>query len=176
MLNKTRILSLCVCVSGLSACTSYTSNNYTDNQAYPYEGMQQLYPEGYEGTGYTELPQGKKLVVVPETYHVGVNHSPTPHKDLDREWVSSQNAQGYTIELADGEKASQVANTLYKAPKTARMGEVKYQRDGKTYYKGLYGTYPSYEAAQQALNSLPPDIKENAGIKTWGNVQSGVGK
>ena len=88
--------------------------------------------------------------------------------------MNSQNSQAFTIELADEEKASQVANTLYKAPKNERMGEVKYQRDGKTYYKGLYGSFPSYEAAQQALSALPSDVKQNAGIKKWASVQNGV--
>ena len=174
MLNKTRILSICVCVSSLSACTTYGPDNSTSAQPYAYEAPQQLYPEGYESTGYNEQPQGKQPVVVPESYHVGVNHSPTPHTDRDKEWVNSQNSQAFTIELADEEKASQVANTLYKAPKNERMGEVKYQRDGKTYYKGLYGSFPSYEAAQQALSALPSDVKQNAGIKKWASVQNGV--
>ena len=87
-----------------------------------------------------------------------------------------QNAQGYTIELADGDKAAQVAGALYKAPKNQRTAEVKYQQGGKTYYKGLYGSYPSYDAAQQALSTLPADVKQKAGIKSWGSVQHGVGE
>ena len=83
-------------------------------------------------------------------------------------------AQNYTIELADGDKASEVANTLYKAPKNDRMAEIKYQKDGKTYYKGVYGSYPSLEAAQQALTTLPDEIKQKAGVQTWGSVQQNV--
>ena len=178
MLNNTRIISICLCISGLSACTTDDTSTYTTAQPYQpytYSGTQ-LYPESYENTGYTEPPQTSSTVEVPETYHVSASHSPTPHTDVDREWINSQNAQGYTIELADGDKASQVAGALYKAPKNERTAEVKYQHDGKTYYKGLYGTYPSREAAQQALDALPADAKPNAGIKTWGNVQSGVNK
>lgn len=176
MLNKTRIAGyLCFCIAGLSACTNMmnpTSNPkaYTNYQYTP-ESTTQSYIDSYNSpySDYQEKP-----VVVPESYHVGVNHSPTPHTDVDREWVNSQNAQNYTIELAEGEKASDVANALYKAPKSERMAEVHYQRDGKSYYKGVYGTYPNQEAAQKALNSLPEDMKAKAGVKTWGSVQSGL--
>ena len=174
MLKNTQILSIFLCVSGLSACT--TDNPppvYRDYQTYTYT-MPPLYPEGYEGSVYSELPQEKAPVEVPDTYHVGTFHSPTAHKDMDREWVNNQSAKNYTIELGNGEKAAQVANTLYKAPKNERTAEVKYQHEGKTYYKGLYGTYPSYEDAQKALNTLPADVKQKAGIKSWGSVQNGV--
>ena len=172
MLNKNRIVSLFICVSSLSACTSTIPNRYTTNQPYVYDGAQ-LYPEGYESIDYSSTID-KSQIVVPDSYHVSTLHAPTPHKDIDRAWVDSQNAQGYTIELADGEKASQVANTLYKAPKNERMAEVKYLRNGKPYYKGLYGSYPTHEAAENALSTLPADVKQSAGIKTWANVQDGV--
>ena len=174
MLNHSRILSIFLCVSGLSACT--TDNpplDYRNVQTYTYTASP-LYPEGYEGTVYTELPAEKSPVEVPDTYHVGAFHSPTAHKDMDRDWVNNQNAQGYTIELGEDEKAAQVANTLYKAPKNERTAEIKYQHNGKTYYKGLYGTYPSYEEAQKALNTLPADVKQKAGVKNWGSVQKGL--
>ncbi len=175
MLTKIRILSICVCVSGLSACTtSYGPKSYVNYQ-YSAESTTQFYADGYttEGGYYADNYQAK-TVVVPESYHVGVAHAPTPHTDRDKEWINSQNAQSYTIELADGEKASDVANTLYKAPKSERKAEVKYQRNGKEYYKGVYGTYPSYEAAQEALKTLPDEVKQNAGVKTWGSIQSSV--
>ena len=54
------------------------------------------------------------------------------------------------------------------------MAEIKYQNQGKAYYKGVYGSYPSFDAAQQALNNLPDDVKKGAGVKTWGSVQSSV--
>ena len=179
MLNKTRVLGICLMTSGLTACmtdnpTTYTT--YTTYQPYAYNNTQ-FSSEGYENTLYaTDAPPSQQEVVTPDTHYASDFHSPTPHKDMDKEWVNHQNSQGYTIELADGEKASQVAGALYKAPKNDRTAEINYQRDGKTYYKGLYGTYPNYEAAQKAFNALPADVKQNAGIKTWANVQHGVGE
>lgn len=175
MLIKTRALGLCLCMAGITACSTDLPMVSTYSQPYPDSNVQ-FYPGGYGNTNYvySDLPQEKPQVEVPDSYHVGSYHSPTPHTDMDKAWVNKQNAQSYTIELGDGDKPSQVANTLYKAPKDARTAEIKYQREGKTYYKGVYGTYPSYEEAQQALNKLPAEVKQNAGIKTWSSVQNGL--
>ncbi|WP_133128017.1 SPOR domain-containing protein [Legionella nagasakiensis] len=175
MLNNIRIIAVLICTGSLAACVAYNPNSYMSYPSYAYDGK---YPENYESTYYygqeNYRPEASKQVVVPESYHVGPYHSPASHKDRDRRWVVSQNPQGYTIELAHGEKASQVAGKLYKAPKNDRMAEIKYQQDGKTYYQGLYGSYSSYEAAQQALGALPDDLKQGASIKSWGNVQNKV--
>lgn len=176
---KYKIIGVSFCAFGLSACMIDGSSDYATND-YQRNSSQntQMYPEGYENTSVYNTPnprdETQHQVVVPESYHVGAYHSPTSPKDMDKSWVTSQNPQGYTIELATGEKASQVAGVLYKAPKNERMAEVQYQRGGKSYYEGLYGSYPTQEAAQQALNTLPDDVKQGAGIKTWSSVQSNV--
>jgi septal ring-binding cell division protein DamX len=120
------------------------------------------------------MDQSSQGVVVPDSYHVGEYHSPVSFKDRDKGWVSSQNPQGYTIELADDQKASKVAQKLYKAPKNDRMAQVRYQKNGKPYYKGVYGTYNSPEAAQKALDQLPAELKQGAGVKSWGSVQENL--
>lgn len=177
MITKTKIISLTVCLASLSACGTFNSSAYDSTYSnYSNQAGTQLYPEGYEngGAAYTSTLPEKKEVVVPESYHVGPYQAPTSFKDRDTSWVSSQDPQGYTIELANGDKPADVAGILQKAPKNERMAEVKYQNQGKAYYKGIYGSYPSFDAAQQALNSLPEDVKKGADVKTWGSVQSSV--
>jgi septal ring-binding cell division protein DamX len=177
MKNKTRITSICLCVIGLSACTASKVTTDTAYQPYTYHyDSPNYYPETYEASTMYYAPMEKKAVEVPDSYHVGSSYAPTPHRNVDKQWVNSQSAQSYTIEVADGEKPSQVANTLHKAPKDQRTAEVRYQREGKAYYKGLYGTYPTYEAAQQALSKLPADVKDKAGIKTWGTLQQDLNR
>jgi hypothetical protein len=177
MNNNIKFLVIGICTINLSSCmmsdesfnTTYTSYTYDSNHMYP-----QYYSSGYYGGNYGYKNQSSQPVSVPDSYHVGAYHSPVSFKDRDKTWVSSQNPQGYTIEVADDEKASKVAGKLYKAPKSDRRAQVKYQRDGKEYYKGLYGTYDSPEAAQKALDALPPEIKQGAGVKNWGSVQGNM--
>lgn len=176
MLNKFKTLSLAVCVSGLSACaTNSPEPPIPPSGAYNYYDENKLYPESYEGDSFAPSTYEKKEVVVPENYFVGPSHAPASHKDLDREWISHQSAQNYTIRLATGEKPADVAKTLYQAPKNDRTAQIKIQQNGKEYYTGVYGSFPSQEAAQQALSTLPQDIKQNAKIQSWGSVQNGAG-
>lgn len=174
MLTQTRIVCLSLCIVNLPACMTAEHHDYSNSQSYDYRASP-LYPEGYDNTVVYSSPyESPKEIMVPESYHVGATQSPITSKDMDKSWVSSQSPMGYTIELADGEKAAHVAGVLEKAPKSEHMAEVKYQRDGKAYYKGLYGTYPNYEAANKALSTLPDDLKQRAGIKTWGSVQQNI--
>jgi|TARA_R110002126_G_scaffold239409_1_gene382643 hypothetical protein len=194
MIIKTKHIGLLLCTATLSACGVMNSSSQADYYA-PYSfGQTQstttapLYPDGYDTSGgaYRDgavqdngngayVPGSRKTVTVPEGYHVGSEHSPASFNDREKSWVDRQSPQNYTIQLDDNEKASQVASTLQKAPKDARKAEIKYNRGGKKHYKGVYGTYSSYGAAQQALNALPEDLRKNAGVKTWGSVQNSSG-
>jgi SPOR domain len=120
--------------------------------------------------------RGENCVKVPNTYHIGPMHSPISSQDRDRGWVKSQNPQGYTIEMGDDEKASEVAHKLHSAPKSERMAEIKYQRNGKPTYKGVYGSYESREAAQKAFDNLPEHLRTGSSVKDWGSVQGGIGE
>lgn len=177
MLTKTKVMCISLCVVNLSACMTGGQHDYSNAQSYDYQ-TSPLYPEGYDNTviysndSYNTTTQ--QTPVVPESYHVGSTRSPIASKDLDKTWVTSQNPASYTIQIAEGDKAARVAGTLQKAPKNERMAEVKYQHDGKEYYKGLYGTYPNQEAANKALNALPDDVKQGAAVQTWGSVQQNI--
>lgn len=164
-------------LSALNLCSCMMTDNegYSPSyQTYTYDNSQ-LYPQ----TGYTydssyRYSSSDQMVTVPNSYHVGEYHSPVSFKDRDKTWVSDQNPQGYTIELAEGEKAAQVAQKLYKTPKNDRMAQVKYQANGKAYYKGVYGTYPDAASAQKALDSLPTDVKQGASVKNWSSLQQNL--
>jgi hypothetical protein len=176
MRKKISTVGIIACAAFISACTSYNPYGYANYRSYVYEGRP-LYPEVYEADLYYYKPssyQERKQVTVPETYHVGAYRSPVSHRDQDKTWVDGQNPQGYTIELADKEKASEVAGKLQQVPKTDHSAAVPYEKEGKIYYKGVYGSYPDQESAQRALNSLPPTIKDEANVQTWGNVQNSV--
>lgn len=149
--------------------SQYSTQDYYRMNTYNYN-----YNDNYNNNYKYNYGNPQKQVAVPDSYHVGEYHSPVSFKDRDRTWVAGQNPKGYTIEVADDEKAAQVAQKLYKAPKNDRMAQVKYQKNGKPYYKGLYGTYNNAADAQKALDALPPEIKQGAGVKDWGSVQSNL--
>lgn len=179
MNNKMKFTVLSLCALGLSSCMmeDSTSRNLV-YPAYAYYDNRQFYDQSNldmanysDNYKYNESRESKQTVVVPDSYHVGETHSPVSFRDREQTWVSGQNPQAYTIELADGDKASQVAQALYKAPKNDRMAQIKYQRGGKEYYRGVYGSYHSTEEAQKALDALPADVKSRASIKSWQSVQ-----
>lgn len=181
MNHKIKFIVVGCCAIHLSSCMVYEDGYRPTYQSYTYEQSQLYLPTDYRMYHYNNYNgsggyqnQSAQEVTVPDSYHVGQYHSPTSFKDVDKNWVNKQNPQGYTIEVADGEKASQVAQKLYKAPKNDRRAQIKYQHNGKAYYKGVYGTYNSAEEAQKALNALPQDIKQGAGVKNWGSVQSNL--
>lgn len=175
MLTKTKIICVSFCVIHLSACMTSGANHYTTPQPYDYQTTP-LYPEGYDNTVvYSNAAfEEKQELVIPNSYHVGTAQSPIASKDLDKSWVNNQNPGNYTIQISEDEKAAHVAGVLQKAPKNEHMAEVKYQQNGKAYYKGLYGSFPTAEAATKALDALPADIKEGAKIESWGSVQQNV--
>ena len=174
MLNFVRNTVLGISISSLCACATYNPGGYTTSLPSSTDHGTELYPEGYENTGSSS--DYHQQVSVPDSYHVSTYHPPEKSKNVDEQWVAGQNATGYTIEVADGDKASSVANTLLQAPKNERKAEVKYQQGDKTLYKGVYGTYPTAEAAQQALQTLPTDLQQKASVKSWGTIQSTIGK
>ncbi len=181
MNNTVKLLATSLSALYLTSCGMYSDSEQIVYNSFPTETYQMYSQESYPVNYYTNYNYNYKEnyrqnqgVVVPDSYHVGQHHSPQSFKDRDRLWVNSQNPGSYTIELADDEQAAAVAQKLYKAPKDDRRAQIKYQRNGKSYYKGLYGTYDNAEAAQKALNALPENVRTKAGVKNWGSVQSNL--
>lgn len=174
MNNKWKSILLSLSVLNLSSCMVTDNEGYSPSyQSYTYDNSQ-LYPNVNSYDTSYRYANSEQVVNVPNSYHVGEYHSPVSFKDRDRTWVSGQNPQAYTIEIAEGDKASQVAKQLYKMPKNDRMAQVKYQANGKPHYKGVYGTYPDVQSAQKALDALPSDVKQGASVKNWGAVQQNL--
>lgn len=183
MNNNIKFAVVGLCVLGLSSCmimndTTSASLNYPayhtyDNNQYYLQNTYNMPNTNYkyDNYKYNEAYQTKQDILGSDSSPVSEARTPVSFHDRDHSWVSSQNPQAYTIELSEGEKASQVAQKLYKAPKSEKMAQVKYQQNGKNYYRGVYGSYNSAAEAQKALDALPPEIKNGASIKNWGSVQ-----
>jgi septal ring-binding cell division protein DamX len=156
----------------LSACTMMESDPYAD-YGYQPSNMQRYVQYDYRTNNYQgPVYRSESAPIATESYHVSAGSSPRSFKDRDETWVASQNPAGYTIQIANGDKASEVAGELNKAPKSDRKAQVKYMQDGKIHYKGLYGSYENEQAAQEAFNALPQDVKQKASISNWKQVQT----
>src|SRR5437868_6614663 len=101
MNNKVRFLIFCLCAGGLTACATNESN-YHSFQSY-YTSYQ---PYRYQDTRFDDYSgYSQTTATVPDSYYTGPLHSPTSHKDMDRNWVNSQNPKAYTIQIGESEKA-----------------------------------------------------------------------
>lgn len=172
-----------LCALTLSACIMDGTSTWdgTTNDGYFMPSMPddfnnppintQEYDTSFD-TYHQNTDSSTPAVVVPQSYHLGgITNTPTAAKDEDKQWVEERNPNNYTIQIRKDNKASQVANTLQKMPKTERSVEVR-SRSGD--YLGLYGNYSSQEEAEKELNNLPSDVKEHAKIKKWHSVQTEV--
>lgn len=106
-----------------------------------------------------------------ESSSIAYKPNPDRFANLDSDWVNKQSPGSYTIELANSEKRTDVAKQLTDTPKLARTAQVKYQENGTTRYRGVYGTYPTRQAAEAALAKLPANVRQNASIHKWETVQ-----
>ncbi len=148
-----------------------TYQQTTESYDYSYDTIEYT-PQSNNRIDYEQDTSVKESsVTLPDSYHLGTYHAPTPAKVQDKNWISSQNPYGYTIEVADGDKPIAVANRLAQVPKSDRSAEIKYQRNGKAYYKAVFGSYQNKEQAESALHQLPAAIKQDARIKNWSSIQ-----
>lgn len=189
---KTVLTGLLVCA--ISACTimerdgyypagyqGYSYPTYDYKPYKPYYGGAVTNTGGsylYDSDSYDTSYKNYREKPAPEVSDSFTGHSRTPvsFKDNDRNWINSQNPYAYTIEVADDEKPSQVARKLQQVPRNDRTAEIRYQKNGKNHYKGIYGTYESKEAAQKAMESLPPEVRQGASVQGWQQVQGTVGE
>jgi SPOR domain len=108
------------------------------------------------------------------SYHFANGGKPVNHKERDVNWIRSQSPEGYTIELASDKKPASVAKTIHKSPKDARRAQFRTYENGEATHRGVYGSYQSREAAQKALKKLPANVRGQAQVKQWQNLQGGL--
>ncbi|MCC5791531.1 MAG: SPOR domain-containing protein [Legionellaceae bacterium] len=177
-MKKTSIAVVMIGAFSLSACMQYGGRYYSERSLYQghtygdyEERIDPEYGQYSDDQQRNMEEQRSSRVSVPDSYHVGSRHSPERHQSRDNSWIRSQNPQGYTIQLAEGAKASAVAAALTRAPKRDRMATLKSFENGQVYFRGLYGSYHRYDEAKQALEALPEDLRGQAQIKKWSSVQ-----
>ena len=79
-----------------------------------------------------------------------------------REWLSSQGAQTHSIQVLGSDNGEQLKQHLNMIAKSVEIKNVFVYRTiakEKPFLTVLYGSFPSREAAQEALDRLPPPLR-----------------
>lgn len=173
-------LSLSSCQTGYdlddlwSDHSSQTQNNASQKSVYytqsPSSSSKKSSTNDTETPGFKKGIQPTSHVSVPKSYYLAEG-VPVSHQTSDKDWIDQQSTEEYTIELSDNKSPAVVAKTIQEAPKNARMAQVQYNDDGKNKSLGVYGSFSSKQAAEEALAKLPPAVRENAKIQSWNNIQ-----
>lgn len=77
-----------------------------------------------------------------------------------QEWVRAQTPNFYTLQLASSTNADLIKKYFVENGLDGKGGYYKNKREGEYWYALVYGAYPSVSAANQAVASLPADLKK----------------
>ena len=160
---KIKFSFIAIMISFLNACSWDMPDSPTKEMVYPIDNPYQ-YDEVLMHQEATPLPTFVKTAEVPQTQ--------VSAKNVDIEWIRKQNPSNYTIMIASNDKPLIISNALMEVPKNQRSAAVKYERNGKTYYTGVYGNYMDEAAAKESLSQLPSDVRQEASVIRWGQVQN----
>lgn len=148
----------------LATISVFSTGCSTDSQLYqeisPQYQPSELLPPDYE-LGDMQFSQQEH-----HEQRVAQVHR-TRARDSDLIWVSEQPSGHYTIQLDRSGNASAVAKRLYQAPKVERRAEIA-TRSG---YVGVLGSFETVASAEQLLATLPDDLRKDAKIVQWREVQ-----
>lgn len=167
-----RKLHLCyaflLCI-GLNACVQNNISSGSRESSYVYDEEYGSPTLGYEtvdfGDGYVMNTPAKST-------NTRFAQRPVPVAHGDKDWVMTQAPNHYTIQMAKSDKPQSVAKALFTAPKRARMAQVQTHQWGGQVYQGLYGSYANQDAAEQALQNLPENLRQQAKVVPWSSVQN----
>lgn len=159
-------LLLCM---GLNACVQSNLSSESRGSSYVYDEEY-----GSPTLGYETVDFGDGYVQNEPTQHsvTRLAQRPVPVAHGDKDWVMTQAPNHYTIQMAKSDKPQSVAKALFSAPKRARMAQVQTHQWGGQVYQGLYGSYSNQADAEQALQSLPETVRQQAKIVSWSSVQN----
>ncbi len=161
---KYKMVFILPALSVLAACSTVNvPNSETKEWIYPVKSP---YDEELSETYHSEpkaLPKFVKTAEVPQTQ--------VSAKNVDVSWVKQQNPKGTTILIASDDQPLPVSMSLMDTPKDQRSAALKYDQNGKPHYSGVYGSYTDKESAELALNKLPENLKSNAKVVNWSDMQ-----
>lgn len=80
------------------------------------------------------------------------------------DWVMQQSGGSYTLQLSSLLKEKDIIHFIQKNQLVKNAAYIEVVIKGKTRYNALYGSYPTYEQAKNAITTLPGSLGKN---KPW---------
>jgi septal ring-binding cell division protein DamX len=80
------------------------------------------------------------------------------------DWVMQQPAEAYTLQLSSLLKEKDIIRFIQKNQLLENAAYIEVIIKGKTRYNALYGSYPTYAQAKDAVSTLPASLGKN---KPW---------
>jgi len=100
-----------------------------------------------------------------QTFHptaiAGVNNVAFQEPVDGTDWLLSANKGDYTIQLAASNDEKSIKSFIRQQPVLEGLSYVRIIRRGKDGYVALYGTYPTFSRAKQAIADLPASLRDN---------------
>lgn len=76
------------------------------------------------------------------------------------DWIANQSPKYYTLQLASSTNENLISKYYRENELTGRAGYYKSLREGEHWYALVYGAYPTVNAAKQAIDNLPGNLKK----------------
>ena len=109
-------------------------------------------------------PVKAKTPVQEKTPVQAKTRTPGDNKIRREDWVKQQPADTYTLQLSSLLKEKDIIHFIQKNHLAENAAYIEVIIKGKTRYNALYGSYPTYVQAQNAITTLPVSLGKN---KPW---------
>lgn len=113
----------------------------------------------YRAAFTATLPQQQTATVEP-TGHTAASTTNTRTPSCAA-WLNKQPKEGYTLQMVAGREQSSVTSFIREHTLTESHAVCAYHEGSQDWFGLFYGFYPTLQAARDALDNLPADLKAN---------------
>ena len=90
-----------------------------------------------------------------------------------RDWISRQNPQHFTLQLASSLDAAAIIRLIHKQRIEQNAAYYSTRQNGRTWYSLVYGSFTNRGSAHQAMRHLPRSLRRNhPRIRSFGEIHS----
>ena len=116
----------------------------------------------------TTIPAATTEASVSQTPSEGSPSPPQSMAKIDlngvkgRNWIAAQDPQHYTVQILGSSNETAVLHFIHKQGIESRAAYYATLRNGQPWFSVIYGSFPSRAAARQAVQALPPSMRNDS--------------